>query len=107
LIGSADNLGKSPGLDFTLGEVTLPILNLIDHAADKDQIIALLGRPGKTEAFRELRQKFINSPALQQTKDDIQSYIGKARNSLHSLKESCFKESLLGLTDFLAERVSI
>lgn len=107
LIGSEDNLGKAPGIDFNLGEVTLPILNLISQSADKEQIIALLGRPGKAESFQELRQKFINSPALQQTKEDIQSYIRKAKNSLGDLKESCFKESLLGLTDFLAERVSI
>ena len=106
LIGKKKNLGKSPGADFRMGELTLPVLNLLSQKKDKNRIIYLLKHPDRQEAFRELRQRFINSSALLKTKEDIYTYIQKAKKSImNRIDNSCFKESLFHLADYIATRL--
>jgi len=107
LIGETEDLGKSPGADFRMGELTLPVLNLLGQAKDKNRILSLIKEQNNPESFRELRQRFINSPAVLRTKDNISYYIQKAKKSLNNLGNSCFKESLFALTDYVADRIDI
>lgn len=105
LIGNRDNLGKLPGSDFKMGEVTLPVLNLIAQSRDKSRILTLIKGQDK-EAFNEIRQRFINSQALQKTKEDILFYIHKAINSLGVVDDSCFKDGLCNLAAYLDGKLS-
>ncbi|MDO8489632.1 MAG: polyprenyl synthetase family protein [Candidatus Omnitrophota bacterium] len=103
LTGSKEKLGKSPGLDFKAGELTLPILNLISQEpGEKKSIIALLKNQGDERAFRNLSQKFLNSSALERTKKDAFLYIRKAKNFLNSLEDSSCRRSLSALADYVA-----
>lgn len=105
LIGNRDNLGKSPGSDFKMGELTLPVLNLIAQSKDKERILILI-KSHDQEAFKEIKQRFINSQAFQKTKEDISFYITKARNSLEVVKDSCFKDALRNLATYLDGKLS-
>lgn len=105
LISQAKDLGKSPGADFKMGELTLPVLNLLTKSKDKDRLISLIRQKNKQEAFVEIKQRFINSPAFLKTKEDALYYIQKAKRSLGKLSESCFKESLFTLTDYIGQRL--
>lgn len=101
LISRTKDLGKSPGADFRMGEVTLPILNLLSQSKDKLRIISLVRGKGTERAFGELRQMFLDSDALLKTKRDILFFIEAAKGSLRSLKNSCFKESLISLAEHI------
>jgi len=103
LVGNRNNLGKLPGSDFKIGEVTLPVLNLIAQSEDKNRILTLI-KGQDQEGFNEVRQRFINSQALKKTKEDILFYIHKAIDSLKVIDDSCFKDSLFNLAGYLEKR---
>ena len=107
LIGEKKDLGKSPGADFKMGELTLPILNLLTQTKDRNRLISLLKQQDSPEAFRGLRQRFINSPALLKTKDDVCFYVREAKKELNRLKDSCFRQSLFNLADYLLNKITI
>jgi len=105
LIGEVEDLGKPPGADLNVGELTLPILNLLAQSKDKDMLISLIKQGNKQSAFLEIKQRFINSRAFANTRDDIQIYIQKAGKSLDRIEESIFKQNLFALADFISDRV--
>jgi len=107
LIGSLKELGKEPGADFKMGELTLPFLNLLSVHNDKDRIGKLIAQKDSKIAFEEIRGIFINSGAMAKTKNDVAFYALKAKKSLRDLKDSAFKESLCALADYMVERIRI
>jgi octaprenyl-diphosphate synthase len=107
LIGEAKDLGKPPGADFKMGELTLPVLNLLSQAEDKDELISLINQRDNQSAFSEVKRRFANSqPVLAKTKEDIHAYIQKAKRSLLNIEESVFKQSMISLADLIAERAT-
>lgn len=105
LIGETKDLGKPPGADFRMGELTLPVLNLLTQTKDRYGILSLIKEQTKPAAFKELRQRFINSRAQIKTKDDIAYYIRKAKESLDNLKNLGSKQSLFNLADYLVNKI--
>ena len=105
LIGGQRHLGKTPGADFRMGELTLPLLNLVSQSKDRKKIISLLSRQNNSEAFKDLRLMFIHSQALAKTKADISHYLKKAKSRLGALSDSPFKQSLSFLADFIPRRI--
>jgi len=105
LVGNTKDLGKLPGRDFQMGEITLPVLNLLTQTKDKNRILSLIKEQNSPEAFRELRQSFINSSAYLKTKEDICFYLQKAKEVLKNLEDSYFKKSLSGLADYIEEKI--
>lgn len=107
LIGKSKDLGKSPGADFRMGELTLPVLNLFSCSKDKNRILSLIRQPQRKEAFKEIRESFINSSALLKTKEDVSFYIQKAKKNLKFCPDSEYRSSLEGLADFVNERIGL
>ena len=107
LIGSQKELGKSPGADFKMGELTLPFLNLISVHKDKDKIYRLIAQKKSEKAFSQIRRIFVSSGALAKTKNDVAFYAEKAKRSLRKLGNSAFKDSLFALADYMVERIKI
>jgi len=105
LIGSLKELGKSPGADFKMGELTLPFLNLISVHKNKNKIFKLIAQKDSKVAFEEIRRIFIDSGALAKTKDDAAFYANRAKKSLRGLEDSAFKESLFDLADYMVDRI--
>lgn len=106
LIGEKEDLGKTPGADFSVGELTLPLLNLLTQPKDKNRILSLIRQRGSQEAFKELRQKFIDSQSHLKTKGDVSFYIQKAKKSVNSLPGSCFRQNLFVLADYISEAIT-
>ena len=61
LTGEARAAGKSIGSDFRMGELTLPFLHLISGRKDRKEILLPLRMRDKERAFREIRNKFLDS----------------------------------------------
>jgi octaprenyl-diphosphate synthase len=99
LVGSREDLGKAPGTDFKLGELTLPLFNLLSEDRHRDEVVELLNQADKEEAFTELRQRFVRSEAFSKTKDEVNGYVLRAKKSIDRLKPSSFKDSLFALAD--------
>jgi geranylgeranyl pyrophosphate synthase len=106
LIGQQKDLGKTPGADFKMGELTLPVLNLLTQTKDRNRLISLIKQQGSPGAFKELKQRFINSRALLKTKEDVCLYVREAKKELDRLKDSCFKQSLFNLTDHFINKIT-
>lgn len=104
LIGKEKNLGKSPGRDFKMGELTLPVLNLLALSKDRNRLMTLIRQPQKEVSFKEIRQEFIDSKASLKTKEDISFYIQGAKKKLKVLWDSEYRDSLEGLADFIQQR---
>ena len=107
LIGTMKDLGKSPGTDFKMGELTLPVLNLFSCSKDKNRIMSLIKQAQRKEAFKEIKRSFINSDALLKTKKDISLYVQKAKENLKFCRDSEYRSSLEGLADFINERIGL
>ena len=107
LTGSRRSLGKTPGSDFKMGELTLPILNLIAQSADKNEILALVRLQDSQRAFSEIKKRFISSSAFQATKKDVSAYLQRAKNSLIAIEASCFKDSLNDLVSYIDRKLDL
>lgn len=106
LVGDHKVLGKSPGADFKVGEITLPILNLLSGARDKNRLISLIKAGDRQRAYMEIKQRFLDSKAPHTTKEEVYSYIRKAKKSLRGLENSCFKESLSDLAEHIVNKIN-
>lgn len=106
LIGKKKDLGKAPGADFKMGELTLPVLNLLSQSKEKHRLISLVKQSNKQGAFKEIKQGVMMSQALIKTKEEVSAYIQKAKSGLHKIEDSDFKESLFGLADDIVDRVT-
>ncbi len=104
LIGKDTELGKLAGADFKMGELTMPVLNLLSCSKDKKRIMSLIGQQDKY-AFQEIRKRFIDSPAFLKTRKDAGFYLSRSKGCLSGLKESCFKQSLSFLADYMANQI--
>lgn len=105
LIGDMKDLGKVPGADFKMGELTMPVLNLLSLSPDKRKVRKLIAQKTSEKAFRDIRKMFLKSGALKKTIDDVRSYAEKAKKSLRELSDSSFKHSLCALADYVVGRI--
>jgi octaprenyl-diphosphate synthase len=108
VIDLPDRLGKDPGQDILLGEMTLPIMNLlaIAQGEKKARLTDLLKAELSPETMDKIRQEFLGSDAAAVTRKTIMDYIGKAKDSLDPVPDSEFKTSLSGLMDILATKIT-
>jgi len=105
-IASAEStLGRKPGQDAVAGDITLPLLNLLDIAspAEKKRIKKILETEPSSKGTETIRDMFINSGAMETTKKTALDYIDRAKGELGELENSDYKKSLYGLTDYIAE----
>lgn len=107
LVGREELLGKTTGADLRVGELTLPVLYLLDKADTKEseKIKKLLSLCSQDKgAFNELRKRLANSSAGLKAKKEARFYTGKAKDQLKGLDKSLPKRSLLDLADYIVSR---
>lgn len=106
IMGDKETLKKQPGQDFELGEVTLPLLLLLEANKNTplyEEITTLINRKNKVSLLT-LREMIKKSDAPKNTQVMGKSYIKKARESVTGLRESKYKKSLLNLLLFVEKR---
>jgi len=101
IVSEEKRLGKKPGQDMSVGEMTLPLLNLLKSvpAREKERLKTLVSKG----SLNEVRTRLIRSGAKEKTKQEVFSYMGLAKKNLSALPETVFKKSLVNLTDFIIE----
>lgn len=102
IVSEEKRLGKKPGQDISVGEMTLPLLNLLKSvpAHEKEKFKTLVSKG----SLNAVKTRLIHSGAAEKTRQEVSSYMGLAKKSLDTLPETVFKRSLVNLTDFIIER---
>jgi octaprenyl-diphosphate synthase len=97
-------LGKSPGQDVVVGDMTLPLLNLLDVAGEdeKRELEKILGSKINQDGLRKIKTMFVNSQAAELTQRTALSYIKNAKRGLDKLNSSEYRKSLSDLADYIA-----
>lgn len=107
LLGDQDGLGKSPGQDLSVGDVTLPLLYAIRHCDGFGHELPGQRRLKKDGAgLSRLKEAFRRSPAPQRTAEWVGTYVGRAKEELMSITDSDFKASLQLFAERIAASVS-
>lgn len=106
--GSSEELGKNVGDDLTEGKPTLPLIQAMQTAkAEDSHLIAETIRSGLSHdnnSDSKTLDKIIgiiqSSGAIAYTNTKAEEHVEKAKQALHSLGESKYKDALLELADF-------
>jgi len=106
LISEERTLGKHPGQDIVAGDMTLPLLDLLE-AVDKDarkEIKKMFKSKIDKNRIEKIRKMFVNSNAFSMTRRTALYYINQAKGELDELEDSDYKRSLECLTDYIVPR---
>lgn len=106
IIGEEKKLGKAPGQDIGVGEMTLPILNLLQSVSEgeRKQLKRLLALKNDKDALRRIKSRIFNRDIEVETKQTASFYTSLAKEKINKLSYSPYKEGLLNLADFIMER---
>lgn len=103
LFGSELAAGKSLGTDLAKGKLTLPVLLLWERAdaADRERLQELV-RNCRNGALSEVAELLSKYQTLAPSLISVHQYLEAARHALCELPESRGRNSLLGVTEYLA-----
>lgn len=106
VISTETDLGKHPGQDLFLEELTVPVM-LILQSVSGEQKLDLLNRIKKKDVtiFPDLKRLFLEKELDKEIKNYLQSYIDSARIDLKYLPDSAGKLGLISLVNLVADRV--
>ena len=103
LFGSEAAAGKSLGTDLAKGKLTLPILLLWERANGPDRTrLEALVQDCRNGALSEVGALLSKYETLAPSLKSVHHYLEAARQALCELPESRGRESLLGVTEYLA-----
>jgi octaprenyl-diphosphate synthase len=99
-------LGKCPGQDVIAGDITLPLLNLLDVTSqtEREELKNILRASIDRRSLRKIRTMFVNSKAVDLTQKTALSYIARAKGRLDELENSDYKRSLGCLADYISQK---
>ncbi|PIU40452.1 MAG: hypothetical protein COT00_01640 [Candidatus Omnitrophica bacterium CG07_land_8_20_14_0_80_50_8] len=106
LIGETKRLGKTPGLDITKNDVTLPLLYLFQSLGDAERL-ALLAEVQNDglEAFEKIKTLAVQKKSIAMAMRKANEYIERAVAHLIPIKDSDYKKTLALVSDYCANRV--
>ena len=105
MISGESSLGKCPGQDMMVGEVTLPMMNLLDSVshARRKELTNILQSQVSDDGVQCIRDTFLGSDALAKTKQAVTHHIDRAKQGLTVLRNSGYKDSLNYLMDYVID----
>jgi len=106
MLSEESELGKHPGQDLVAGDITLPLLILLELVgqAEREQIKSMLGGRRRKENFERLREMLVDSDTLAKIRSIVVSYLQTASKHLNLLADSTYKKGLLRLVDYMRQK---
>lgn len=101
----AKTLGKNIGDDLADGKVTLPLIHALQHGSEiqRTHIIDSL-KQGTLDYLPEILEAIHATKAIEFTQQVAAQEIDAALSSLHILPDSAYKNALIDLANFAAQR---
>jgi octaprenyl-diphosphate synthase len=103
LVGDEEDIGKTLRTDLNKGKLTLPILNLIGQATDRQRgklnKLILQKEPIDVSALASIADY---EGAIEAAVDTGMEYVDQARESLVAVPDNDHSRGLQNVTDFLA-----
>lgn len=108
VFGTEAAAGKSLGTDLANGKLTLPTLVVLERASEPDRLrLRELFREWRPECLPDLMALLREYDALGESRRVICDYVKTARKALALLPSSTSRESLIQLTELLAQQTRI
>lgn len=103
LICEQRKIGKHPGQDMIAGDMTLPLLDLLEAVGktERQEIKKIFKSKIDQRRLEKIREMFLGSNAFSMTKQTAFYYINQAKSQLDRLESSDYKRSLEHLTDYI------
>ncbi|WP_129599587.1 polyprenyl synthetase family protein [Anaerophilus nitritogenes] len=102
--GDEKILGKPIGADLKEGNITLPIIKLIEDQEYKEWIEQIIKKEKSKEMNIEIIKILKEKDILQKTYDEAIYFIDQAKKNLEYIKNSSYKYFLLEITDQIIKR---
>lgn len=102
-----NNTGKPANNDLREHKITLPLIAVMERATEEQKaaIIELLRRCSDDDkALDKLHNLVVENGGLEEASDVLKSYIARAMHLLHKYDDTPYRQSLLDLCTFIAER---
>ena len=102
-----NNTGKPANNDLREHKITLPLIAVMERATEEQKaaIIELLRRCSDDDkAMDKLHNLVVENGGLEEASDVLKSYIARAMHLLHKYDDTPYRQSLLDLCTFIAER---
>jgi octaprenyl-diphosphate synthase len=108
LTQDSESLGKPSCGDVAEGKKTIPILLLREQIseADAERLDEMRGRDLSEEERAWVAERVENSGARQRTHELARSYVDQSLDALRVLPDSVYRESMVGLSEFILVRAS-
>ncbi len=105
LTGDESQVGKSLGRDISEGELTLPLIHLLNSGTDRqrDRLLELLAGDAPTRQ-REITSILRQSDGVAYAQDVAEQQVAAARQSVAQLPPSPARDSLAAMADFVLAR---
>lgn len=104
--GNEKKLGKPAGSDLRQGNVTLPVVYLLNHGKkeEKELIESFLKSKGNHGSFQQILSIVKKSKGIPFTMDLAHRYLQKAMKAIESLPPIRQKQSMIDITQFILQR---
>ena len=102
-----NNTGKPSNNDLREHKITLPLIEVMERSesAEREEMIALLKRcSSDEEAVDKLHNMVVERGGMEYAAQTMQAYIQRAMHLLSKFADTPYRESLLKLCAFIAER---
>ena len=102
-----NNTGKPANNDLREHKITLPLIAVMERATEEQKaaIIELLRRCSDDDkALDKLHNLVVENGGLEEASDVLKSYIARAMHLLHKYDDTPYRQSLLDICTFIAER---
>jgi octaprenyl-diphosphate synthase len=103
--GNAADIGKNVGDDLREGKPTLPLIYLMQNGTPQQrELVRTCIEKGDEKHFADILDAITTSGALDYTKHEAEKAAQRAAESIRTLPDSQFKDSLLKLCAFAVDR---
>ncbi len=112
--GDENSLGKPAGSDLRQGTLTLPFFYFLRDYPDSAALIASLeekynqAEMGEPQIWQQVVTQLVAevcaSDAIEAARGEAKAFLSRAQTSLAPLPDNVYKQSMLGLCDFVAQR---
>jgi len=104
-VADQSELGKKFGKDLMEGKITLPLIELLKKAKEKEEIVNIIKSDRLSEeSLSKILQYLKKYNCIESSIEIAKDYIEKAKSSLYLFNDSPYKQTLFKIADYILLR---